>query len=138
MIKVVTQDHPHACGDKALFVLRLRQTQGSSPRVWGQVVGVVVAAQKAGIIPTRVGTSDLGYFAALGVGDHPHACGDKSPLTSCCNACSGSSPRVWGQVSFFLSRSIEPGIIPTRVGTRFFDEIQPENNGDHPHACGDK
>ena len=30
------------------------------------------------------------------------------------------------------------GIIPTRMGTRFFDEIQPENNGDHPHAYGDK
>ena len=24
------------------------------------------------------------------------------------------------------------------MGTRFFDEIQPENNGDHPHAYGDK
>ena len=50
-------DHPHACGDKPLFIASLIAVLGSSPRVWGQ--GVVVAAQMAviRIIPTRVGTS---------------------------------------------------------------------------------
>ena len=32
-------DHPHACGDKRVSIFLFHQTPGSSPRVWGQVVG---------------------------------------------------------------------------------------------------
>ncbi len=48
--------------------------------MWGQVVGVVVVAQRAGIIPTRVGTSLFHFTFSSCVEDHPHACGDKMSL----------------------------------------------------------
>ncbi len=51
------KDHPHAYGDKRGVRGRECHSQGSSPRVWGQVAGGVVAAQREGIIPTRMGTS---------------------------------------------------------------------------------
>ncbi len=93
------EDHPHACGDKfimrSLFVVSL----GSSPRVWGQDRQLAGQLSRIGIIPTRVGTSALTLFLFFGVEDHPHACGDKSYITTICEHPIGSSPRVWGQES---------------------------------------
>ena len=50
------EDHPHACGDKAIYQDRHGDWHGSSPRVWGQAVAVVSLPFVVGIIPTRVGT----------------------------------------------------------------------------------
>ena len=80
------------------------------------------------------------YFCPVGKRqeDHPHAYGDKSPRTSCCNACSGSSPRVWGQVSCFEVFTSRFRIIPTRMGTRSAYNSGSGGVLDHPHAYGDK
>ena len=51
-----SEDHPHACGDKCKFANRRHSTQGSSPRVWGQVLNFVGGDKRQRIIPTRVGT----------------------------------------------------------------------------------
>ena len=51
------EDHPHACGDKLLLVIKSFMLLGSSPRVWGQAPGEVSEAVSCRIIPTRVGTS---------------------------------------------------------------------------------
>ena len=52
-----SQDHPHACGDKAPASCKTGQGSGSSPRVWGQVKDRFPERGLRGIIPTRVGTS---------------------------------------------------------------------------------
>ena len=113
-----SQDHPHACGDKALFQPRLRQTQGSSPRVWGQVFLVPIPVITCGIIPTRVGTSRSRRNCSRNVEDHPHACGDKGMRSDKALRRPGSSPRVWGQATSSFVKLRRLGIIPTRVGTR--------------------
>ena len=71
------EDHPHACGDKALRGCKVFKIRGSSPRVWGQDIYTVNDKTKAGIIPTRVGTRYNKLARLEEVGDHPHACGDK-------------------------------------------------------------
>ena len=91
------EDHPHACGDKWHSNFCLRLESGSSPRVWGQEGGTVVAAVDGRIIPTRVGTSIAGMPKKTINEDHPHACGDKHDKNVICDIPSGSSPRVWGQ-----------------------------------------
>ena len=50
-------DHPHACGDKLILRSSRTASRGSSPRVWGQVVGKMRIQGDIRIIPTRVGTS---------------------------------------------------------------------------------
>ena len=65
----------------------------------------------------RVGTSYLGYFAAFGVGDHPHACGDKQAVCIATLTRGGSSPCVWGQALYTRYHRILSRIIPMRVGT---------------------
>ena len=51
------QDHPHAYGDKSKRASLILVRLGSSPRVWGQDIYTVGDKTKAGIIPTRMGTS---------------------------------------------------------------------------------
>ena len=70
-------DHPHACGDKLLRLVTEDHIIGSSPRVWGQVFGVIPVLLVYRIIPTRVGTRVLQNLLSLQRKDHPHACGDK-------------------------------------------------------------
>ena len=70
--------------------------------------------------------------------DHPHAYGDKAILFCRRTTVIGSSPRVWGQGSFYSCRHSVRGIIPTRMGTRIEKCISYSLRQDHPHAYGDK
>ena len=132
------QDHPHACGDKCCVPAFVVAAVGSSPRVWGQVFTVKICTDLCGIIPTRVGTSFSFCFIYAAAWDHPHACGDKKGAKSKCAKCAGSSPRVWGQVTYRTQSKSAKGIIPTRVGTSELLYVWHSGYSDHPHACGDK
>ena len=70
--------------------------------------------------------------------DHPHAYGDKSVTGIEDYTVPGSSPRVWGQASGNCKRSVNGGIIPTRMGTRKRKSPERIRAWDHPHAYGDK
>ena len=132
------QDHPHACGDKSVRVDVLSSVTGSSPRVWGQEPTSANGNSKAGIIPTRVGTSSERIRIILIGKDHPHACGDKFPKSFKVELFGGSSPRVWGQAIIVKQKMRAYGIIPTRVGTSQAMREVTYRVKDHPHACGDK
>ncbi len=93
------KDHPHACGDKSIIIVKIIICQGSSPRVWGQVNFRRKRMLYTRIIPTRVGTSCLPLLRIDSQRDHPHACGDKFLSYPALLYSSGSSPRVWGQVA---------------------------------------
>ena len=73
----MSEDHPHACGDKMKGGNTMQEKRGSSPRVWGQAPRDQKAGFVLGIIPTRVGTRALSLRGNKGGEDHPHACGDK-------------------------------------------------------------
>ena len=81
MIAVYLEDHPHACGDKKLLDVHIKQPLGSSPRVWGQDENCSLSTICCRIIPTRVGTSKICTYLMRMSRDHPHACGDKQ---HCC------------------------------------------------------
>ena len=111
---------------------------GSSPRVWGQEIFIVISLVVTGIIPTRVGTR-LVIKNRFGKNEyHPHACGDKTRPNPIATRTIGSSPRVWGQVSGVTNFLSGDRIIPTRVGTSVSCDNAVEWDKDHPHACGDK
>ena len=113
----ISEDHPHACGDKYCSREPLRRYNGSSPRVWGQVCYRTIRRHVSGIIPTRVGTRISIILLINILQDHPHACGDKCCCCISVFAHVGSSPRVWGQVSALFPAFWYLRIIPTRVGT---------------------
>ena len=116
----ISEDHPHACGDKKRNVRYTKKELGSSPRVWGQESPLGGFGYCFRIIPTRVGTRLITANVFFPLKDHPHACGDKISFFSGIVSSPGSSPRVWGQGQVVLDRLKKEGIIPTRVGTRYF------------------
>ena len=56
-INNLSKDHPHACGDKPLYLLERLHCRGSSPCVWGQAFVTAGISNGIRIIPMRVGTS---------------------------------------------------------------------------------
>ena len=90
-------DHPHAYGDKFVYLVRVVFLMGSSPRVWGQVHRVIYPLSGKGIIPTRMGTRNFCKCLSFKHRDHPHAYGDKVHPVIARHYIFGSSPRVWGQ-----------------------------------------
>ena len=58
----ISEDHPHACGDKIHKILPLVYDDRSSPRVWGQDIKQSLFCFLDRIIPTRVGTSTCFYW----------------------------------------------------------------------------
>ena len=90
-------DHPHAYGDKRLWLQMSKRLSGSSPRVWGQACQRLSAEQSHRIIPTRMGTRMFLVSKTKNMKDHPHAYGDKWYRDFKLPFARGSSPRVWGQ-----------------------------------------
>ena len=131
------RDHPHACGDKMRVNGKCCMTKGSSPRVWGQVAPLSALIECAGIIPTRVGTSQKRASHCPTSQDHPHACGDKNVGRKKRRRGVGSSPRVWGQAAAIVKIGTEDGIIPTRVGTSKHPNMRAEvARGSSPRVWG--
>ena len=116
-IVTVWRDHPHACGDKLIYLSKRKAARGSSPRVWGQVLRFSFNQPFSRIIPTRVGTRRRNILCLSDHQDHPHACGDKAEASQCYVPLLGSSPRVWGQANEATKEAELVRIIPTRVGT---------------------
>ena len=116
-VGVYNWDHPHAYGDKGIFRRHRRYCLGSSPRVWGQEVQAGTNSLHLRIIPTRMGTRAPAGQIYGSMRDHPHAYGDKLKKQTTANQCTGSSPRVWGQVYRDKVAALNIRIIPTRMGT---------------------
>ena len=135
---ILQQDHPHAYGDKILFLQQRKSPIGSSPRVWGQVQRKCLTEAITQIIPTRMGTSPYMPLPLQVAGDHPHAYGDKFRKFYNQTPSTGSSPRVWGQDIWQFSINGTVRIIPTRMGTSTAKDLFNASSRDHPHAYGDK
>ncbi len=138
VIRLYRLDHPHAYGDKGLCLRQKLPGVGSSPRVWGQASDVKNEQDPSRIIPTRMGTSSGSTHRRKNSEDHPHAYGDKHIQSAGRGIRKGSSPRVWGQVFFFVISFCNFGIIPTRMGTSYQKKCCETSDRDHPHAYGDK
>src|ERR1035437_9312685 len=110
----------------------------------GQAAQSVVTTYKGGdgpglsrTIPTRVGRTFPPSAGKNSTTDHPHACGENCAVRNRIWAYTGPSPRVWGEQSVAISRTVKLRTIPTRVG-----RTTPPSRGlrlapDHPHACGE-
>ena len=85
-----------------------------------------------------MGTSGDTVLERRNFWDHPHAYGDKGVFSRKKLIAIGSSPRVWGQVSYLIVDPISIGIIPTRMGTSQACLCRYGKEEDHPHAYGDK
>ena len=88
--------HPHACGEHELFSAVGTSSCGSSPRMWGTLVGYLQNIKIKRFIPTHVGNTSGLTAPTRTTPVHPHACGEHIRLLFCFAGFFGSSPRMWG------------------------------------------
>ena len=129
--------HPHACGDNGSGGSATFYTDGSPPRVWGQLPPEPREHVNSRFTPTRVGTTQVRDDVAPQNAVHPHACGDNSRTRNCHRLRCGSPPRVWGQRAPRQPRAPRQRFTPTRVGTTRSPGAGSTAGSVHPHACGD-
>ncbi len=130
--------HPHACGERgsvsAIFWIRF----GSSPRLWGTLIGLCTRTREDRFIPTPVGNAwalvgNEGFGAV-----HPHACGERQSGIVSLRSINGSSPRLWGTRSRTSQFVWYARFIPTPVGNAS-PCLEPWRMPPvHPHACGER
>ncbi len=73
------RDHPRACGEKGDAMSVDAIVQGSPPRVRGKVPAGLESAFPNGITPARAGKRRRRDYHSSSSGDHPRACGEKTP-----------------------------------------------------------
>ena len=74
--RILIPVHPHACGEIRALDILISYSNGTSPRLWGDLNGTSSGTPIARYIPTLVGrfhqVRDLHLIGAV----HPHACGE--------------------------------------------------------------
>ena len=110
---------------------------GPSPRTWGELTRTRRRFPSLRTIPTHVGRTGKGIWAATPMSDHPHARGENTNATQSCTLTSGPSPRTWGEPWPGIPSRPPSRTIPTHVGRTAEIFSQPDRASDHPHARGE-
>ena len=130
-------DHPRACGEHLVDRVADLVNAGSSPRLRGTHASRRRRRDRGGIIPALAGnTADLDLIFTR-TPDHPRACGEHYPLSSCNCTVRGSSPRLRGTPTVVPQRGLHGGIIPALAGNTFGISPPCARMRDHPRACGE-
>ena len=111
-----TPVHPHACGERLASWSLIDFSGGSSPRMWGTLLGNVLGRKELRFIPTHVGNTVLISLRPLDPSVHPHACGEHMATLVADDSVTGSSPRMWGTRISYGHPSLHLRFIPTHVG----------------------
>ena len=109
--------HPHVCGDNALCENNDNDSNGSPPRVWGQLSLIRPSSNPSRFTPTCVGTTAMPVITGVEAPVHPHVCGDN-----------GTKRLGAGKFRRFT---------PTCVGTTTLLIGIGRALAVHPHVCGD-
>ena len=112
-------DHPRGCGAHGCPALPLVQDRGSSPRVRGSHLRLVVRVCLGGIIPAGAGLTRPETRARRRCRDHPRGCGAHQIDCLQPSASSGSSPRVRGSHTIVRICIWIAGIIPAGAGLTY-------------------
>ena len=104
----------------------------------GKGQGVNPAADVFGITPACAGKRQPLPGYSKQTRDHPRVCGEKSAVSGCCAATSGSPPRVRGKAGLVQIVGRLRRITPACAGksTCMAQSLKPREH--HPRVCGEK
>ena len=129
--------HPHACGEHKTPPAKYSQEGGSSPRMWGTRVTITTISVSTRFIPTHVGNTGVCVCCPSDPTVHPHACGEHPERFRYLMQALGSSPRMWGTPTIWMSCENLRRFIPTHVGNTSICRKPNFLQTVHPHACGE-
>ncbi len=137
-VNTITSVHPHVCGERVRQARCIYKGSGSSPRVWGALVGHAHPVVVARFIPTCVGSAWPLPLKRICSPVHPHVCGERRTGRCSRTGSRGSSPRVWGALHPLLRWRLMFRFIPTCVGSARRGEKTTTDAAVHPHVCGER
>ena len=117
IVQNAEQDHPRGCGEHSRACFFAALAWGSSPRMRGALVKVLLGVVGGGIIPADAGSTCLAGWRSPGWRDHPRGCGEHCIALHPTSIGSGSSPRMRGARRQSYSVGTGKGIIPADAGS---------------------
>ena len=111
---------------------------GSSPRVRGTLLWLLLRGYRRRFIPARAGNAHEGALHRVVEPVHPRACGEHELIEHPGVACSGSSPRVRGTRLTVATWGGSSRFIPARAGNAVSPTSAPRRVSVHPRACGER
>ena len=129
--------HPHACGEHPFWAFPAIFRSGSSPRLWGTHPRARQLVVICRFIPTPVGNTRNRRTGRRRNAVHPHACGEHTDKDDTGPRQRGSSPRLWGTLTWSVAGDGFSRFIPTPVGNTVWTKTGLTVMSVHPHACGE-
>ena len=108
--------HPRVCGENAVMIGSRVANTGSSPRVRGKRLAVVLRSVDLGLIPACAGKTETFSPASPATAAHPRVCGENILVFVGGVFEWGSSPRVRGKPQQVLDIAGSQGLIPACAG----------------------
>ena len=131
------RDHPRACGEHFLSLVKQQTLKGSSPRMRGALPTRHLYASSYRIIPAHAGSTIPSPRNGPWPRDHPRACGEHITRAMTRRAIWGSSPRMRGALRGEVQPFYGAGIIPAHAGSTAHVGYRYRPVRDHPRACGE-
>ena len=130
-------DHPRVCGEHPPRDWSRFKASGSSPRMRGALIKVLILLLHMGIIPAYAGSTKAAAARRAAAEDHPRVCGEHGNRTFQQSFDKGSSPRMRGAPVADAAGLHEFGIIPAYAGSTRAGGFTMVATGDHPRVCGE-
>ena len=108
----------------------------SFPRMWDQLLQILLSFLHPRIIPTYVGSTKFGQVHPLQIPNHSHVCGINRTRTNCAARRFESFPRMWDQQYLPDAFRNAIRIIPTYVGSTSTARASRCFTANHSHVCG--
>ena len=129
-------DHPRACGANSSARRISGASHGSSPRMRGKRVRVLLELGVNRIIPAHAGQTIAPRYQQTMCPDHPRACGANRQKKLPTPRQNGSSPRMRGKLVDGFAGIVRDRIIPAHAGQTSAASPAAMPTPDHPRACG--
>ena len=117
VIRDAIKDHPRGCGEHQQAGQRPVLHAGSSPRMRGALLWMVVGTNCTRIIPADAGSTRSRSSASSPGGDHPRGCGEHRLASPSFAVLFGSSPRMRGALGVGKVKADIARIIPADAGS---------------------
>ena len=90
-------EHPRVCGENNLGIRPLVFISGTSPRMRGKLVSVLISSWEPGNIPAYAGKTTACCGPSTTCWEHPRVCGENHGSIAALEAATGTSPRMRGK-----------------------------------------
>ena len=136
-IGINIEEHPRVCGENNAVVEAAEKCEGTSPRMRGKLVSVLISSWEPGNIPAYAGKTAWRVWLSRLRAEHPRVCGENHTAMMQAKDAAGTSPRMrgkrpgqatlWGDIRNIPAYAGKTGLILTSGLTLT----------EHPRVCGE-